>query len=552
MGKKICSGRNARKSVLSGIIEASRTAAVTYGPRGRTVAFFRGNDARLTKDGITVLREIDFSDELKRFGAMLVKEASSKSNFQGGDGSTSTAILTGSLCQTASDLLDQGIDINDLRVGFKKAKEAVLDTLPKLKKIVQSDEDIKNIASVSSNGDEEIASLVTEAFTSIGDYGIVTIADSMSRSGESKVVLSNGIEFNKGFLSSQCVNSSNDQCVLNNPAIIYFSKPQNDLEDLSPIINHYSNSGQPLILIAPDFDDSIATYFREKLSRKLISGSLILAPGSSKLDITERLTDLAVLTGTVVYGEQRDFEDFSFDDVGTCDQITITKMKTTFSIENYVDEKRVEEHLTSLQSKLELDSAEEGYSEYEKERLKERIARMTGGVATILVGALTAPELGEKKDRYEDAINAVRAALSNGYVPGAGTALLRTSYNNFSEYTDTLSIAQKTAFNSFMRAIRRPAKMLISSTGEDPEVIIPSLLSSTDNSTIFDARQGKVRSAFEVGGIIDPFSVINNSVIYSSSVAEQFFSLDSVIVSDVKNLSYTPLDNVLEESKVEW
>jgi chaperonin GroEL len=258
------------------------------------------------------------------------------------------------------------------------------------------------------------------------------------------------------------------------------------------------------------------------------------------------------LTGTVVYGEQRDFEDFSFDDVGTCDQITITKMKTTFSIENYVDEKRVEEHLTSLQSKLELDSAEEGYSEYEKERLKERIARMTGGVATILVGALTAPELGEKKDRYEDAINAVRAALSNGYVPGAGTALLRTSYNNFSEYTDNLSIAQKTAFNSFMRAIRRPAKMLISSTGEDPEVIIPNLLSSTDNSTIFDARQGKVRSAFEVGGIIDPFSVINNSVIYSSSVAEQFFSLDSVIISDVKNLSYTPLDNVLEESKVEW
>lgn len=551
MGKIICSGRNARKSVLSGILEAAKTAAVTYGPRGRTVAFFRGNDARLTKDGITVLREIDFSDELKKFGAMLVKEASSKSNFQGGDGSTSTAILTGSLCETASNLLDQGIDINELRVGFKRARDTVLDYLPNLRKTIDSDEDIKKIALVSSNGDNEIADLVTEAFTSIGDYGIVTIADSMSRSGESKVVLSNGIEFNKGFLSSQCVNASNDQCILNNPGIIFFSKAQNDLDVIAPIISFFEKNDRPVVLIAPDFDDSIATYFKEKLSKKLISGSLILAPGSTKLDITERLTDLAVLTGTVLYGEQRDVEDFSFDDIGTCDTITITKNKTTFSINEYKDENAVNEHLKSLQTKLELDSAEEGYSEYEKERLKERIARMTGGVATILVGALTAPELSEKKDRYEDAINAVRAALSEGFVPGAGTALLKTSYQNFDNIKVELTIAQKTAFSAFMTAIRKPAKLLISSTGEDTEVVIPNLLNGPTD-LIFDARRAVYTHAFDESGIIDPYSVIKNSIIYSTSVAEQFFSLDSVIISDVKNLAFKPVDQVLDESTLSW
>jgi chaperonin GroEL len=543
-GKRIIIKDKARLGILEGIIEAGQTAALTYGPRGRTVMFDKGANARITKDGITVLNQIQYESELKNFGAQLLKEASGKSNFQGGDGSTSTAILTSELCITAQRLLSQGIDINDLREGYKLAKEYVLEELKKYKKTITQEDDLYNVARISANNDEEIAENIREAFTSIGDDGIVTLADSLSRTGETVVKISTGIEFDRGFLSSLSVNSSNDQAIFDNPQIILSSQIINDVELLKTLLQALFINKKPVVLIAPDFDDEVLAWAREQLSKKTMIGALVLAPGVSKESINNNLIDYSILMNGKIAFQDVDIDKFDIDDdVCTCDRIIISKGKTTI-VTPHTDEARFDKHIENLQAKVNSNSADFAYSEYEIETIKERIAKMSGGVATILVGALTAPELGEKKDRYEDAMNAVRATIQDGYVPGAGTPLLRISYY---APTKSESLAVNLAFKEYMKAIRKPAKLLITSAGGDHESIIPEILK--DEAYGFNAKSGQIDSLLDVG-IIDPYKVIVNSIVYSTNVAEAFMSLDAVIVTDVPNLTISSLDEILNESTI--
>jgi chaperonin GroEL len=545
-GKKIFAKSQARNGILAGLIEAGQTAALTFGPRGRTVMFDKGAQPRLTKDGITVLNSIQYTDELKNFGAQLLKEASGKSNYAGGDGSTSTAILTTELCIAAQRLLNQGIGINDLRSGFRIAKDFVLQGLIKYKRTINNENDIFNIAKISANNDEEIAKYIAEAFNQIGDNGIVSIADSMSRSGETAVKLTTGIEFDKGFLSSLSVNSPNDQAIFDNPAIILASKPINNVEQIALLLQNLIINHIPIVIIAPDFEEEFLAWFREQLSKKLISGALVLAPGVSKESISANLLDYSILmNGKVAYNDI-DIEEFDTDEhLCKCERIIISKGKTII-IAPETDEERFNKHIENLQAKVTANSTDFAYSEYEIEIIKERIAKMSGGVATILVGALTAPELSEKKDRYEDAINAVRAAISDGYIIGAGTPLLRISYT-FSTNSD-ISLGEFSAIREYLKAIRKPAKILIDSTPNDSESIIPEILKN-DKDYGFNAKTAKIEDLLK-SGIIDPYKVIVNSVVYSSNVAEAFMGVDAVIVSDTPNLSVHPVDSILQEDNI--
>lgn len=542
LGKKILNKAEARAKILQGILEVSNTVSSTYGPQGRTVIFEKGNDARITKDGITVAKEIKFSDEAKNLGALLVKKASGTSNQFSGDGSTSTTILTAEFCKQAHYLLNQGIDINDLREGYQIAYEEVLASLEKYKKTIESEDDIYNIALISSNGDIEIAKNIQEAFLSIGDDGVVAIGDSMSRKGETSVKIATGLEFDKGYLSSLSVNSTNDQCILQNAKVLMSIDPINEIDFIAAIVQPLQLSKTSFIAIAPDYSEEVTAWFRELLSKKAISGALILAPGVSKQNIYDKLNDIAVILDAKLYGQDFDIDDYNQDCLGEAGQIVISKGKTSI-IDAKTDEERFEEYISLLKAKIVTDSTETGYSEYEIESIKERIAKMTGGVATILIGALDTIELAEKKDRYEDAVNAVRSMLQDGYIPGAGTTLLRISYENKQE----LKIACQTAYNAYMKAIRKPAQLLIESGGADVENIIPEIL--TNENLGYNARLRKIDNLLKAG-IIDPYKVIKNSIIYSTNAAKSFMSIDSVILYDLPNGSYRSLDEGLNEETI--
>ena len=543
-GKSIIFGQKARESINRGIQYACKAVASTFGPRGRTVAYAKGTNSVATKDGISVLKNIAFSDEAADTGLKLLKEASDKANMHSGDGSTSTTILTAALCNEANKLLTQGIDINDLRTAYKKASQDVLAQLEGYKQTVDSEDAIKNIALVSSNGDEEIASFVTEAFTSIGDGGLVSYADSMSRTGKTVLEVKQGIQIDKGYISSKCVNSTNDQCILNGDVnIILFNDIVEETESLSLLLQPLN--GKPAIVIAPDFSDEVAAMYVKAFANRNIA--FIRAPGISKESISANIQDIAVMTSANIIGIDKSIEEFNtLKDCGKAGVVTITN-KETIITDPLTDQKALEEHINLLKGMTQEGDCIHGKSIFQIDQINERIARLTGGIATIYIGALTSVELSEKKDRYDDAINAVRNSLAEGILVGAGTSLLRISYNNVSDACKDMSIPQQTAYKAYMKAIRTPAKTLIASTGEDSEVVIPKILENKDYG--FNARTSKVEDILKLG-IVDPFAVVKNSIIYSTNMAEQFMSIDTLVISDVKNLSMEALDDIVDPGRM--
>jgi chaperonin GroEL len=542
MGKLIIRGQKARDGILSGIIEAGSTVEITFGPRGRTITYNKGTDTIPTKDGITVLKNVSLSDELKDQGVKLIKEASDKSNKKSGDGSTSTAILTKSLCCAANTLLNQGININDLRIGFKAAYKFTLESLEKFKHNVSSEEDMKNIALISSNGDEEIANNIVTAFSSIGDGGLVSYADSMSTSGKSMVKVTKGMELTAGYVSSRCVNSSNDQCLLEKAKVFLFKNMIEDVESFKLLIMPALKNG--CVVIAPEFSDDIKSYYISSLADKSIA--FIRSPGADKVTIDAYLRDLEVVLNTKIIGEDIKIEDFKVNtDCGIAD-FAISSNNTVITNPS-TDQERFDKYIEELKDSCNVkDDVELSKSPYEIDFIKNRLARLTGGIATIFIGAISKPELSEKKDRYDDAIHSVRNSLTEGYVIGAGTTLLRISYSDNKE-SESLTLPQMTAYKAYMKAIRRPAQLLIYSANEDTEIIIPKILNNELYG--FDARAGKVTDLLKEG-IVDPYNVIINSILYSENLAEQFMSIDCAIVSDVKNMEIESLDSAVDPGRI--
>lgn len=548
-GKEIIFGQKARDGINTGIQLACKAVASTFGPRGRTVAYTKGTNTITTKDGISVLKSLSFSNnEVLDTGLKLLKEAADKANMHSGDGSTSTTILTASLCNEANRLLTQGIDINDLRYAFKQASKDVLDSLKKYKKDIESEETIKNIALVSSNGDEEVAQFVTDAFTSIGDGGLVSYADSMSRTGKTVLEIKQGLQIDKGYISSKCVNSTNDQCILNDVNIILF----NDMVDGEDAVEKFplliqTLKGKSVLVIAPEYSEEIISmYLKSFVSNGIV---FIKAPGMSRESISSNIQDIAVMTNGKIIGIDLSLDEFNpLKDCGHCGTATLTN-KETIITDPATDENAFNEHIELLKKMTEEGDCIHGKSQFQIDVIKERIARLTGGIATIYIGALTSVELSEKKDRYDDAINAVRNSLAEGILVGAGTTLLRISYDNAitKSACKNMSISQQTAYKAFMKAIRAPAKRLILSTGEDTEVVIPEILKNENNG--FNARTAKVEKIIEKG-IVDPYAVVKNSIIYSTNMAEQFMSIDTIIVSDVKNMSIEALDEVVDPGRM--
>lgn len=543
-GKIIVKGQQARDKLMKGIMLAGEGVADTFGPRGRTFAWNKGTDTKTSKDGITFLTQIQDADEATDMGMKLVKEASDRANMHSGDGSTSTAILTKALCYEANQLLREGININDLRAGYKKAASDVLSKLESYKKDIQSEDDIYKIAKVSANGDEEVAGFVKDAFTQIGDDGLVSYADSASTTGKTFLDIKQGIRIDKGFISSKCVNAENNQCILHNAKIIIFKDLVDDTEKLSLLLQSNA-SKDPLLVVAPEYSDDVRAYYTKHYAAS--TTVFILIDGTAQSVIEENLDDLAIMTSSKIIGKDTTIDEYNLrKDAGEASVITITAKQTIVS-DPKTDEDALDSYIQKLKDKLSNDDPINGMSPWQKEQIQSRIAKMTGGIATIYIGALSKIELGEKKDRYDDAINAVRNALSDGIVVGGGTPLLKISYDKISDACKDLAPAQQLAYKAYMKAIRTPAKTLIASAGEDSEVIVPEILKDDDLG--FNARTAKVSKLIN-DGIFDPYNSVKNAVTYSSNMAEQFMGIDILILSAVKNMSVEPLDEVVDPGRM--
>jgi chaperonin GroEL len=537
--KKLVFGNNARNKILQGILKCSSAVEKTFGPRGKLSVVYKGTIPYTTRDGVKTLQAISFKDELENIGASLIKEASTKANLINGDGSTTVAILTGAFCFAANRLVNKGLDTNEIVFGYKEALKDVINEIVKSSVSISGEEDIKKIAKVSAHGDEEVANIVTKAFTGLGENGVVAITDSLSRKGKSDVIFSTGCDFDRGFLSSLSVNTKSDTCELKEPIILILSKAVKSFTDIVPFIQYASENQKPIVILAPDFDDEAVAAFNNNLSKKVIEGALILAPGTSKQDVADKLRDIAVLTGAKILGEDVEIDGFKLkEDFGGCAQIVIHANKTEL-IDPDTDEELIEKYVEELKAKINKDDVDEAYSEFEIEKIKDRLAHMTGGVATIKVGAITQMELDEKKDRYDDAVNAVRAAMQEGIIPGGGTTLLEASL--------TLENHRKgLAYNAFLDAIQIPFKLLVASTGQTPEKIMVQILNK--KAIGFNAASGEICDLVKEG-IMDSLKVIKNDLIYAENIAETFLNIDVAIISDLPNINITSVDPILNQEE---
>lgn len=538
MGNIVVKSFDARRAMLEGMRIAVGVVIDTFGPRGKVFAYNNGTNTILSKDGVTALKKIKLSDELKDMGVKFVTEASDKANYHNGDGSSTTAILTYAMCKAMNGLIDQGFDINLIRTCITEIRDFIFNLLSNFKCDIDDEKQIHDIAFISANGDEEMANLITQAFTSIGDKGLVSYADSQSRYGESSLVLSKGCEIGKGYISSKCVNSANDQCILEDVYVAIFRDPVEDLEHFKMFIQLMH--GHNLLVIAPDYSDEVAAFYTNTAAKD--NNVFIRTPGYSRESIQRENEDLAVIFNTKIIGEDIQLEEMSYDKCGHAESIIATKNSVVVT-EPSTDKNRKKDYVDTLQGLIDHQDPTHALSSDEITNIKSRIAKLEGGIATIYVGALSNQELSERKDRVDDALNAVRNALNGGFVVGGGTTLYRIAEGDeYSKLLENTTSDKKVVYDALMQAIKMPLKILVHSASCSYEKVAIEL--HEDKNFGFNARTGKVENLIEQG-IVDPYNIVKNAVLYATNMTTQFVSVADAIISDVKNLSIEPLDEVI-------
>ena len=542
MGNIVVKSFEARQAMLEGMRIAVGVVVDTFGPRGKVFAYNNGTNTILSKDGVTALKKIKLSNELKDMGVKFVTEASDKANYHNGDGSSTTAILTYAMCEAMNKLINQGFDINLIRTCITEIRDFIFSLLTNFKCDIDDEKQIHDIAFISANGDEEMANLITQAFTSIGDKGLVSYADSQSRYGESSLVLSKGCEIGKGYISSKCVNSANDQAIFEDVYVAIFRDIVEDLEHFKMFIQLMH--GHNLLVIAPDYSDEVAAFYTNTAAKD--NNVFIRTPGYSRESIQRENEDLAVIFNTQIIGEDIQLEEMSYDKCGHAESIVATKNSVVVT-EPSTDKNRKKEYVDTLQGLIDHQDPTHALSSDEITNIKSRIAKLEGGIATIYVGALSNQELSERKDRVDDALNAVRNALNGGFVVGGGTTLYRIAEgDDYSKLLENTTSDKKVVYDALMQAIKMPLKILVHSASCSYEKVAIEL--HEDKNFGFNARTGKVENLIEQG-IVDPYNIVKNAVLYATNMTTQFVSVADAIISDVKNLSIEPLDEVIDPGR---
>ncbi|MBT3741935.1 chaperonin GroEL [Polaribacter sp.] len=523
MAKDIKFDIEARDGLKRGVDALANAVKVTLGPKGRNVIISKSFGApTVTKDGVSVAKEVELENELENMGAQMVKEVASKTNDLAGDGTTTATILAQAIVKEGLKNVAAGANPMDLKRGIDKAVLAiVLDLEKQAKKVGNSSEKIKQVAAISANNDNTIGELIATAFTKVGKEGVITVEE--AKGMETYVDVVEGMQFDRGYLSPYFVTDADKMIAdLENPYILLFDKKISNLQEILPILEPVSQSGRPLLIIAEDVDgQALATLVVNKL-RGGLKIAAVKAPGFGDRR-KAMLEDIAILTGGTVISEERGFslENATLDLLGTAETITVDKDNTTI-VNGSGNADNIQVRVSQIKAQIETTT-----SDYDKEKLQERLAKLAGGVAVLYVGAASEVEMKEKKDRVDDALNATRAAVEEGIVAGGGVALVRAK--KVLEKIITENLDETTGVQIINKAIEAPLRTIIENAGGEGSVVLNKVLEGKKDFG-YDAKSDKYVDMLEVG-IIDPKKVTRVALENAASVAGMILTTECALVN---------------------
>ena len=523
MAKEIIFSDDARNKLYAGVRKLNDAVKVTMGPRGRNVLLQKSFGApAITKDGVTVAKEIELKDTLENMGASLVREVASKTNDQAGDGTTTATVLAHAIFKEGLRNVTAGANPIEVKRGMDKFSAAIIEELKKSSKKVSGKKEIAQVATISANNDSSVGDLIADAMEKVGKDGVITVEEAKSINDELTVV--EGMQFDRGYLSPYFITNAEKMLVeLSSPLVLLFDKKITNLKDLLPVLEQVQKSGKPLLIIAEDIEgEALATLVVNKL-RGVLNISAVKAPGFGDRR-KAMLEDIAILTGGTVISEElgRTLESASMADLGQAERIVIDKDNTTI-VGGAGKKKDIDARVSQIKAQI-----AETTSDYDKEKLQERMAKLSGGVAVIKVGAATETEMKEKKDRVDDALNATKAAVDEGIVIGGGAALIRAGLS----VKLALSGDELIGADIVKRALYAPLRQIAENAGFDAGVVANAVEQNKDKKFGFNAANGEYVNMFEAG-IIDPVKVERIALQNAVSVASLLLTTEAT-VSEIK------------------
>jgi chaperonin GroEL len=523
MSKIINYGDDSRKKLIKGINQLADAVVTTLGPNGRNVVIQQDQGVpQSTKDGVTVAKSIELEDQVENVGAQMLKQAAIKTADQAGDGTTTSTLLAREIVNAASRYSDKGHNIVEIKRGIDKCVKAHVDYLRNLSQDISSEDQLRQVATISANNDTEVGELIATAMEKVGRDGVVTIEE--SRTGETYLETVEGLQFDRGYKSPYFVTDNNTMSTnLKDAVILFYNGRITTVKDLLPLLENLSSQGKSLLIVAEDIDgEALATLIVNKM-RGTLNVCAVKAP-----DFGERrtllLNDMATLTGGQVVDKDKGMklDKFNLDWLGQCRTVTVTKESTTI-VDGAGDEEAIEQLCTSLQSQI-----ENSTSPFETEQLQKRLAKMTGGVAVVHVGGNTETEMREKKDRVDDALQATKAAIEEGIVPGGGVALLRSSLGATCEPSND---DQQLGCNIMSQALRRPFQQILENAGvENVHQIEFSATTSENPNSGYNIKTGRYEDFLEAG-IIDPTKVTRCALENAASIAGTILLTECTVVN---------------------
>lgn len=532
MAKSIILGEDARRSMQKGVDILANTVKVTLGPKGRNVVLDKKFGAPLiTNDGVTIAREIELEDPYENMGAQLVKEVATKTNDVAGDGTTTATLLAQAIIREGLKNVTAGANPMLVRTGIKMAVDKAVEEIAKISKPVDGKEDIARVAAISA-GDEEIGKLIADAMERVGNEGVITVEESKSMGTELDVV--EGMQFDRGYVSAYMVTDAEKmEAVLEDPYILITDKKISNIQEILPVLEQIVQQGRKLLIIAEDVEgEAMATLVVNKL-RGTFTCVGVKAPGFGDRR-KEMLQDIAILTGGEVISEElgKDLKDATLDMLGRAESVKISKENTTI-VNGKGDKKAIHDRVSQIRMQI-----EETTSEFDREKLQERLAKLAGGVAVVKVGAATETELKEKKLRIEDALAATKAAVEEGIVPGGGTAyvnVINEVAKLTSQYADT-----QVGINIIVRALEEPMRQIATNAGVEGSVIIEKVKNS-EAGIGYEALNGNYVNMIKAG-IVDPTKVTRSALQNAASVASTFLTTEAA-VADIPEKNPAPMPN---------
>jgi len=524
--KQVLFGEDARHRMVRGVNILANAVKVTLGPKGRNVVLERSFGApTVTKDGVSVAKEIELKDKFENMGAQLVKEVASRTSDNAGDGTTTATVLAQSIVVEGLKYVAAGMNPMDLKRGIDKAVATAIEELKKISRPCTTSKEIAQVGAISANADPDIGKIIADAMDKVGKEGVITVEDGKSLNNELDVV--EGMQFDRGYLSPYFINNAEKQiAVLDNPFVLLHDKKISNIRDLLPVLEQVAKAGRPLLIVAEEVEgEALATLVVNNI-RGILKTTAVKAPGFGDRR-KAMLEDIAILTGGTVIAEETGMtlEKAGLADLGQAKRIEVAKENTTI-IDGHGEGKTIENRVKAIRAQI-----EEATSDYDKEKLQERVAKLAGGVAVIRVGAATEVEMKEKKARVEDALHATRAAVEEGVVPGGGVALVRAKQAIAGLKGD--NVEQEAGIKIVLRAIEEPLRQIVANAGEEPSVVVNKVAEGKGNFG-FNAQTHTYGDLVQMG-VLDPTKVTRTALQNAASVAGLILTTDAMVAELVED-----------------